>query len=123
MANGINPLHWSAEGAGADMVLGDSLAPLEPVKGKINFIKGLFNAAADIKKVGIHPAMTGNLLSGMPLTKGAELHGGVSMDQVLATRIGDQTVQPSMVIGCEQPVTGYHETNYSRVPLKTPANA
>jgi hypothetical protein len=35
------------------------------------------------------------------------------MDQVLSNRLGDQTVQPSMVIGCEQPVTGYHETNYS----------
>jgi hypothetical protein len=111
MANGINPDHWSAEGAGADMKLGASLAPLEPYKTKINFIKGLFNKAAT--GVGIHPGMTGNLLSGMPLTKGAELHGGVSMDQVLSTRIGDQTVQPSMVIGCEQPVTGYHETNYS----------
>jgi hypothetical protein len=111
MANGINPNHWSADGAGESMVLGDSLAPLEPVKAKINFVKGLFNKAAT--GVGIHPGMTGNLLSGMPLTKGAELHGGVSMDQVLSARLGDQTVQPSMVIGCEQPVTGYHETNYS----------
>ena len=111
MANGINPNHWSAEGSGKDMKLGDSLTPLEPVKTKINFIKGLFNKAAT--GVGIHPGMTGNLLSGMPLTKGAELHGGVSMDQVLSNRLGDQTVQPSMVIGCEQPVTGYHETNYS----------
>src|SRR6478752_6723242 len=57
--------------------------------------------------------MTGNLLSGAPLTRGAELHGGVSLDQVLASRIGDQTVQPSLVLGCEQPVTGYHETNFS----------
>ena len=57
--------------------------------------------------------MTGNLLSGAQLTKGAELHGGVSLDQVLASHIGDQTVQPSMVLGCEQPVTGYHETNFS----------
>lgn len=35
------------------------------------------------------------------------------MDQVLANHIGQQTVQPSMVLGCEQPVTGYHETNFS----------
>jgi hypothetical protein len=91
--------------------LGPSLSPLEPVKSKINFISGLFNKAAT--GVGIHPGMTGNLLSGMPLTKGAELHGGVSVDQVLALRIGEQTVQPSMVLGCEQPVSGYHETNFS----------
>jgi uncharacterized protein DUF1552 len=78
---------------------------------KFNYIKGLFNKAAT--GVGIHSGMTGNLLSGAQLTKGAELHGGVSLDQVLASHIGDQTVQPSMVLGCEQPVTGYHETNFS----------
>jgi hypothetical protein len=111
MANGVNPVHWWAKGAGDTMELGPSLAPLEPVKHRLNFIKGLYNKAAT--GVGIHPGMTGNLLSGAPLTKGAELHGGVSMDQVLASHIGDQTVQPSLVIGCEQPVTGYHETNFS----------
>jgi hypothetical protein len=111
MANGINQKYWTASGAGAEMQLGESLSPLEPVKTKINYVKGLFNKAAT--GVGIHPGMTGNLLSGAPLTKGAELHGGVSMDQVLASHIGDQTVQPSMVLGCEQPATGYHETNFS----------
>jgi hypothetical protein len=111
MGNGVNPTQWWAKGSGADMELGPSLAPLEPLKGKFNYIKGLFNKAAT--GVGIHPGMTGNLLSGAPLTKGAELHGGVSLDQVLASHIGDQTVQPSMVLGCEQPVTGYHETNFS----------
>jgi len=111
MGNGVNPTQWFAKGSGAEMELGPSLAPLEPLKGQFNYIKGLFNKAAT--GVGIHPGMTGNLLSGAPLTKGAELHGGVSLDQVLASRIGDQTVQPSMVLGCEQPVTGYHETNFS----------
>jgi hypothetical protein len=111
MANGINQKYWTASGDGAAMQLGESLTPLESVKTKINFVKGLYNQAA--VGVGIHPGMTGNLLSGAPLTKGAELHGGVSMDQILANRIGEQTVQPSMVLGCEQPVTGYHETNFS----------
>lgn len=111
MGNGVNQKYWTATGAGAEMQLGESLQPLEPLKDKINFIKGLFNKAAT--GVGIHPGMTGNLLSGAPLTKGAELHGGVSFDQILAERIGKNTVQPSMVLGCEQPTTGYHETNFS----------
>jgi uncharacterized protein DUF1552 len=111
MGNGVNPTEWWATGSGAGMELGRSLTPMEPLKGKFNYIKGLFNKAAT--GVGIHPGMTGNLLSGAQLTKGAELHGGVSLDQVLASHIGDQTVQPSMVLGCEQPVTGYHETNFS----------
>src|SRR5262245_27595191 len=111
MGNGVNPKEWWATGSGVNIALGPSLAPMEPLKGKFNYIKGLFNKAAT--GVGIHPGMAGNLLSGVPLTKGAELHGGVSLDQVLASHIGDQTVQPSMVVGCEQPVTGYHETNFS----------
>ena len=111
MANGVTPKYWTASGEGAAMQLGETLSPLEPMKEKVNFIKGLYNPAA--VGVGIHPGMTGNLLSGAPLTKGAELHGGISMDQVLARHIGNQTVQPSMVLGCEQPVTGYHETNFS----------
>ena len=111
MGNGINANHWWAKGAGADMELGKSLSPLEPFKTKVNVINGLFNKPAT--GVGIHPGMTGNLLSGMPLQKGAVLHGGISMDQVLANHIGQDTVQPSMVLACEQPLTGYHETNFS----------
>jgi len=110
-ANGVNPNHWSAKGSGAEMELSKSLQPLEPLKTKINVISGLFNKAAT--GVGIHPGQTGNLLSGAQLQKGAELKGGISMDQVLANHIGQDSVQPCMVLGCEQPVTGYHETNFS----------
>jgi len=35
------------------------------------------------------------------------------MDQVLSNQIGQETMQPSLVLGCEQPITGYHETNFS----------
>ena len=109
--NGVNGNHWWAKGSGATMELGKSLQPMEPLKAKMNFIDGLFNRSA--VGVGIHPGQTGNLLSGMPLQKGAVLHGGISMDQVLANHIGQDSVQPSMVLGCEQPITGYHETNFS----------
>ncbi len=111
MANGVAYEHWSAKGEGQEMQLGRCLEPLEPFKTKLNFIKGLFNEAAT--GVGIHPGQTGNLLSGAKLQKGAELRGGVSMDQMLARHIGQETLQPSLVLGCEQPTTGYHETNFS----------
>ncbi|MEM7476330.1 MAG: DUF1552 domain-containing protein [Planctomycetota bacterium] len=111
MANGINPLHWHAEGAGEDMKLGKCLEPFENLKSKINVISGLYNQAS--LGVGIHPGQTGNLLSGASLKRGSELGGGISMDQVLANHIGRETIQSSLVLGCEQPVTGYHETNFS----------
>ena len=111
MACGIHPDHWWAKGTGAEMELSKSLTPLEPLKTKVNVIHGLFNKNAT--GVGIHPGQTGNILSGASLTKGAELRGGISVDQLLANHLGQHTVQPSMVLGCEQPVTGYHETNFS----------
>jgi hypothetical protein len=111
MGNGINGNHWWAKGAGAEMELGKSLQPLAALKTKLNMIHGLFNRAAT--GVGIHPGQTGNVLSGAALQKGAELRGGVSVDQVLAAHLGKDTVQPSLVLGCEQPTTGYHETNFS----------
>jgi hypothetical protein len=111
MGNGVNEDHWGAEGSGADMKLSRTLEPLEPLKGKINVIHGLFNKAAVGQ--GIHPAQTGSLLSGATIQKGAIIHSGVSVDQMLANRIGQDTPQASIVLACEQPMTGYHETNYS----------
>jgi hypothetical protein len=111
MGNGISPPNWSARGAGATMELGKSLEPLAPFRSKLNVISGLFNRNAT--GVGIHPGQTGNILSGAALQRGAVLRGGVSMDQMLAAQFEDQTPQPSLVLGCEQPITGYHETNFS----------
>ena len=111
MGNGINPDHWWAKGSGASMELSKSLQPLAALRSRLNVITGLFNKQAT--GVGIHPGQTGNILSGAALQKGAVLKGGVSMDQVLAARLGEETPQPSLVLGCEQPITGYHETNFS----------
>ncbi|HEV3341839.1 MAG TPA: DUF1552 domain-containing protein, partial [Pirellulales bacterium] len=111
MGNGINPNHWWAKGGGAEMELSQTLEPLAPFKNKLNVVTGLFNKQAT--GVGIHPGQTGNILSGAALQKGAVLKGGVSMDQVLADHFQEQTPQASLVLGCEQPITGYHETNFS----------
>ena len=105
------PPELVGQGRRRGMELGPCLEPLAPLKSKINVISGLFNKHAT--SVGIHPGQTGNILSGAALQKGAELKGGISIDQELAHHLGEQTVQPSMVLGCEQPITGYHETNFS----------
>jgi hypothetical protein len=108
---GINEDHWSAEGAGAAMKLGKTLQPLEPLKQKINVIDGLFVPA--LTGQGIHPAQTGSLLSGAHISKGAIIHSGISVDQMIANRVGGETPQSSIVLACDQPMTGYHESNFS----------
>ena len=111
MGNGVNEDHWGAEGSGATMTLSKTLSPLEPLKHKVNVIHGLFNKPATGQ--GIHPAQTGSLLSGAKIQKGAIIRAGITVDQMLANRIGQDTAQQSIVLACEQPMTGYHETNFS----------
>jgi len=108
---GVNENHWSAEGSGAAMKLSKTLSPLESLKQKINVIDGLQVKA--LMAQGIHPAQTGSLLSGATITKGALIHSGVSVDQMIANQIGQDSPQSSIVLACEQPITGYHETNFS----------
>src|SRR5205085_2986555 len=88
MGNGISPNNWSARGSGADMELSKSLQPLAPFRSRLNVVSGLFNKHAT--GVGIHPGQTGNILSGAALQKGPVLHGGVSVDQVLADHFEEE---------------------------------
>ncbi len=111
MGNGVNEEQWSSEGDGAAMKLSRTLEPLEPLKHKINVIHGLFNKPATGQ--GIHPAQTGSLLSGATIQRGAIIKAGITVDQMIANRIGQETAQQSIVLACEQPMTGYHETNFS----------
>lgn len=111
LGNGINEDHWSAEGDGAAMKLSKSLSPLEPLKEKINVIDGLFVKA--LTGQGIHPGQTGSLLSGAKIARGAVIQSGISVDQMIANHIGEDTPQSSIVLSCDQPMTGYHETNFS----------
>jgi len=111
MGNGVNEEHWSAKGSGAAMELSKSLEPLSPIKQKINVIDGLFMKS--LTGQGIHPAQTGSLLSGATIQRGPILRSGVTVDQMAAIHIGQDSAQPSMVLACEQPLTGYHETNFS----------
>jgi len=111
IGDGISPPHWWAKGRGADMELGSSLEPLAAFKEKINVIDGLFNREGD----GGHARCTGNILSGAALQRGRTIRGGVSMDQLLAKHYEEETALPSLVLGCEQPVSGFHESQYSMV--------
>ncbi|MEP6717050.1 MAG: DUF1552 domain-containing protein, partial [Terriglobia bacterium] len=105
MGCGINELHWDATGDGPDMKLSKTLSVLEPLKNKVNVVDGLFNKAST--GLGIHPAQTGSLLSGAQVSKGAILHSGMSIDQMIAATIGQDTAQSSIVLACDPPMTGY----------------
>jgi hypothetical protein len=108
--NGFHSKEWWARGEGKQMQLGKVLAPLEGLKEKMLFVRGLYNAEA--LKGNIHSSQTGNLLSGAPLASGGEIRSGTSIDQLLAQRYGHSTKVPSLVLGCEKSNPSVHK-NYS----------
>lgn len=110
--NGFHSKEWWAKGEGSQMQLGKVLESMHPLREKLLFLRGLYNAEALIG--GIHSCQTGNLLTGAHLAPGGEIRSGVSMDQVIAQKLGDQTKVPSLVLGCEQSIAALHK-NYSMI--------
>jgi hypothetical protein len=110
--NGFHGKEWWAKGTGRGMELGKVLEPLAPFKEKLLFVRGLYNAEAG--KGGIHSAQTGNLLTGAALEGGGGIRSGVSMDQMLAQKICQETKVPSLVLGCEPSISALHK-GYSMV--------
>ena len=106
--NGFHSKEWWAKGEGEKMELGKVLEPLRPLREKMLFLRGLYNQEALIG--GIHSCQTGNLLTGAHLASGGEIRSGVSMDQVVAERLEDQTKVPSLVLGCEQSIAASTRT-------------
>ena len=110
--NGFHSKEWWAKGEGDQMELGQVLAPLTDFRKKMLFIRGLYNAEA--LKGNIHSSMTGNMLSGAPLTAGGDIRSGTSIDQLIAQRHGRSTKVPSLVLGCEKSNPSVHK-NYSMI--------
>jgi hypothetical protein len=94
------------------MQLGKVLEPLSPYRGKLTFLRGLYNAEALIG--GIHSCQTGNLLTGAHLAPNGEIRSGISCDQVVANQTKGQTKVPSLVLGTEQSIAAIHK-NYSMI--------
>ncbi len=110
--NGFHSKEWWAKGEGANMELGRVLDPLLPVREKLLFLRGLYNAEALIG--GIHSCQTGNLLTGAHLAPDGEIRSGISCDQVVAARTKGQTKISSLVLGTEHSIAAIHK-NYSMI--------
>ena len=110
--NGFHRTEWWARGEGKSMQLGKVLEPLDKLKEKMLFIRGLYNQHSG--KGGIHSAMTGDLLTGAVLEGGGGIRSGVSMDQLAAQKVGGATKVPSLVLGCEGSISALHK-GYSMI--------
>jgi len=104
--NGIIPAGWWPEGdGGSDFQLSSTLQPLEKVKNKIQVISGLEDISANpgADGGGDHARAGGTFLTGVRIkkTSGSDIHSGISIDQVVAGQIGNQTRFPSLELSCD----------------------
>ncbi len=111
MPNGVNPKEWTPAASGSAFDLSPALAPLKNVKSDLLVLTQLMNRQSiegDGHYVKVAPFLTGTHIT---KTTGADLRcGGVSMDQIIAQRLGHLTPLPSLELSIE-PVTGYVDAN------------
>jgi hypothetical protein len=109
MPNGVHPEHWTPEKIGDDFSLTRQLLPLEKFKKDILVLGELMNKNSLFKGADGHYAKSASLLTCMPIkqTIGDNISsGGVSVDQVIASKIGHETLFPSLEYGLDRITTG-----------------
>lgn len=117
--NGVNMEHWKPAAVGElPAALPDALAPLNELRSEINVLSGLtqHHAFANGDGPGDHARSTAAWLTGVQpkKTSGADIHNGISVDQVAAAEIGKATRFASLEIGCERSgVSGDCDSGYS----------
>jgi hypothetical protein len=111
MPNGVNPAAWVPQGYGTNFSLSPILSPLANVKSNVLVFSELMNKNSiegDGHYVKVAPWLTGTHIT---KTTGSDLRcGGVSLDQLIAQRIGNLTPLPSLELSIE-PVTMGVDTN------------
>ncbi len=122
--NGKNMADWTPRAEGKDFELPAILEPLKPVKDHLLVLTGL---TADKARPhgdggGDHARALAAFLTGCQprKTDGTDIRAGISVDQVAAARLADQTRLPSLEIGCEQgAMAGNCDSGYSCVYSST----
>lgn len=122
--NGKNMADWTPASEGNDFALPKTLEPLSDLRGDVNILTGL---TADKARPhgdggGDHARALAAFLTGAQprKTDGTDIRAGVSVDQVAASRVGDQTRLASLEIGCEQGgMAGNCDSGYSCVYSST----
>jgi hypothetical protein len=103
--NGVNLSRWWPKTEGKGFELNRTMEPLERVKEQIQVISGLdqINATGGKDGPGDHARACATFLTGLRAkkTSGADIHAGVSIDQVAAHQVGHLTRFPSLELACD----------------------
>src|SRR5262249_9541932 len=91
---------WTPKKTGADFDFPAILEPLQPFQKRLTVIGGLENKAAVLPPV--HALSPGTWLSCTAPAAGVQAHGGVTLDQIAAQAIGQDTPLPSLEVATEE---------------------
>jgi Protein of unknown function (DUF1552) len=121
--NGIIMDKWTPATEGK-FELTPILQPLADFKDRMLILSGLGNNEArkfEFEIAGDHPRACGAYLTAThpKMTSGADIHCGVSADQIAAKEFAKVTPVPSLELGLETPIVGACESAYSCVYYNT----
>ncbi|MGV3483400.1 MAG: DUF1552 domain-containing protein [Planctomycetaceae bacterium] len=105
--NGVWEKGWVPEKTGSDFELTPALLPLGELRSEVLVLSGLDKKHSHGGDG--HYAKTANFLTGMPVQKttGKDVSsGGISVDQLIAQHLGNQTPLPSLELGTEPVISG-----------------
>lgn len=97
-SNGTIPAEWTPAATGSGFPYSTILKPLESFRSKTVVLSGLDNTVE-----GTHPTASSGWLTGVSAkpTEGDDVYNNTSIDQVIAQRIGGQTLLPSLEVMTE----------------------
>jgi hypothetical protein len=118
VANGIIMEEWTPPTTGRNYEMKRVLKPLEKLREDLLLISGLddYNGKALGDGAGDHARAGASFLTGVHCRKtaGADIRGGVSVDQIAAQKLAGQTRFASLELGCEDSRTvGNCDSGYS----------
>src|SRR3954466_6666476 len=103
--NGAIPANFWPTGDGKEYVLNKTMEPMADLREKMQVYGGLdqVNATPGPDGAGDHARASGTFLTSVRVKKtaGADIHAGVSIDQVMANNIGHMTRFPSLEFSCD----------------------
>ncbi|MBI1839966.1 MAG: DUF1552 domain-containing protein [Verrucomicrobia bacterium] len=129
--NGANMPDWTPKGLGRDAEFPMILEPLKPHQKDLLVLSGLAQdkGRANGDGAGDHARASASFLTASQprKTQGADIRVGVSVDQLIAQQIGQQTRLPSLELGCDRgQMSGNCDSGYScaysfNIAWKTPS--
>src|SRR5262249_12673520 len=103
--HGATMYKWTPEGEGTNFEFSEILQPLKPFRDRINIVSDMSHPQAygGGSATSNHTRSAAAFLSGANARIGPQAYLGITVDQLAAQKIGQDTAMPSLELGIEDP--------------------